>query len=269
MRKTIINNRRIFTDFNVVQYGHEDCRPSYSIGNFIRSNYLIHYVHKGRGIYRARGKEYRLARGDAFLIHPGEITYYAADSSDPWEYSWIEISGSAIENYISATPFAKEPVALSVTAADKPMLNLISSSPENPYELLSCALAALAAFSGKAAESVSAADEYVKSALGYIHTFYYHPKITVEEIGAYIGIDRSYLYRLFKEKVGTSPKRYIIEYKLKTAARLLVETNLSIGQVARSAGFEDQLYFSTAFRNFFSESPSSYRKRYLNRSEKS
>lgn len=262
MRKTVVNKNHNFKDFNVIQYGHEDCSPSYSIGNFVRSNYLIHFVHKGRGIYRARGKEYRLSRNDAFLIYPGDITYYAADAADPWEYSWIEFSGAAAAQYIAASAFSKEPAAFGISAADKPMRALVSVSPENPYELLAAALTALCAFSEKKAENASPADEYVKSALNYIHTFYYHNNMTVEEIGSYIGIDRSYLYRLFKEKMGVSPKRYIIEYKLKTAARLLRETTLSIGQVARSAGFEDQLYFSTAFSRFFQKSPTAYRKEY-------
>ena len=260
MRKTVVNKNHSFSDFNVIQYGHEDCLPSYSIGNFVRSNYLIHYIHRGRGIYRAKGKEYRLSKGDAFLIYPGDITYYAADAADPWEYSWLEFSGDAAAQYISSSAFSKEPIALGISAADKPMRTLVSVSPENPYELLAAALNALCAFSEKKAESASAANEYVKSALNYIHTFYYHRDMTVEKVGSYIGIDRSYLYRLFKEKVGVSPKKYIMEYKLKTAERLLRETSLSIGQVARSAGFEDQLYFSTAFSRFFSKSPTEYRK---------
>ena len=52
MRRTVINRYRDFVDFNIIQYGHEDCRPNYSIGNFVRSNHLIHYIHSGKGVYR-------------------------------------------------------------------------------------------------------------------------------------------------------------------------------------------------------------------------
>ncbi len=259
MRKTIVNNDRIFTDFNVMQYGHEDCRSGHSIGTFVRSNYLIHYIHRGKGLYRAGGREYHLGAGSAFLILPGDVTYYISDESDPWEYSWLEFNGAAAANYLSATPFSSNLIAENNTAAGSAFLKLLETSTQNPYELLSAALAVLGSFVVKRPAGGKMSDEYVKAALNYIHTFCHHPKITVEELGRYVGVDRSYLYRIFKEKVGISPKRYIIEYKLKTAAKLLEETSLSIGQTARSSGFDDKLYFSTAFRSFYGMSPTEYR----------
>ena len=261
MRRTVINRFREFADFNIIQYGHEDCRPGYSIGNFVRSNFLIHYIHKGSGTYSARGQVYELKAHDAFLIYPDEITYYVASESDPWEYSWVEFNGTAVTKYLSATPFSAEsPVVYFAENAEQAILNLVQAEPVNPYEITGLLYEFLGALVTDKPKSVSMADEYVKAAISYVHTFYYNTTLNVDQISTYVGIDRSYLYRLFKEKMGVSPKKYITEYKLKTAGKLLRETNLSIGQVALSVGFDDQLYFSTAFRSFFGKSPSNYRK---------
>ncbi len=260
MRKTYVNRYRDFVDFNVIQYGHEDCRPNYSIGDFVRSNHLIHYIHRGRGRYVCGGKTYALSAGDAFLIYPGDVTLYQADSADPWEYSWVEFSGAAVGKYLASTGFTREqPVMRGAHRAAGPMLALSSTAPDNPYELLGRLAEALAAFVTGEPQPVSMADEYVKYALNYIHTIHYRSPVTVGEISSYVGINRSYLSRLFKEKLGVSPKRYITEFRMKTAARLLEETNLTIGQVALSAGFEDQLYFSTSFKAFFGHSPTRHR----------
>lgn len=260
MRRTVINRFRDFVDFNVIQYGHEDCRPNYSIGNFVRSNHLIHYVHSGKGTYRYDGKTYNLSAGDAFLIYPGDVTFYQADGEEPWEYSWVEFAGAAVPKYLSSTSFTKDsPVMRGVTAADAPMLALSSASNDNPYELSARLMAVLSAFVIGTPQTVSMADEYIKYALNYIHTIHYHNNITVTELSNYVGINRSYLCRLFKEKLGLSPKRYITEFRMKTAAKLLEETNLNIGQVALSAGFEDQLYFSTTFKSFYGHSPTQHR----------
>ncbi len=262
MRKTIVNQFREFADFNIIQYGHEDCRPGYSIGNFVRSNYLIHYIHKGSGTYSARGKVYELKAHDAFLIYPDEITYYVADENDPWEYSWVEFSGTGVTRFLSATSFREDnPVVYSLEAAEKPILKLSQLQPDNPYEIIGCLYSFLGAIATDKPKGGSLADEYVKAAVGYIHTFYYDTGINVTEISEYVGIDRSYLYRLFKEKMGVSPKKYIMEYKLKTAAKLLRETGLSVGQVALSTGFDDQLYFSTAFRSYYGVAPTKYRRK--------
>lgn len=261
VRKTIVNRFREFADFNIIQYGHEDCSPGYSIGNFVRSNYLIHYIHKGSGTYSVRGKEYALKANDAFLIYPDEITYYIASEDDPWEYSWVEFNGTGVSKYFSATGFTpEEPVVYSTLAAEEPITKLSQTESGNPYEITGLLYSFLGAFVTDKPKSGSMADEYVKAAISYIHTFYYDTSINVDLISNYVGIDRSYLYRLFKEKIGVSPKKYIIEYKLKTAAKLLKETGLSIGQVALSTGFDDQLYFSTAFRAFYKVSPTEYRK---------
>lgn len=261
MRKTIVNRFREFADFNIIQYGHEDCRPGYSIGNFVRSNYLIHYIHKGSGTYSVRGQVYELKAHDAFMIYPDEITYYIASEEDPWEYSWVEFNGTAVSKYLSATGFTPDnPVAYFVPEGEEPILKLSETEPVNPYEITGYLYRFLGAMVTDKPKSGSMADEYVKAAISYIHTFYYDTSINVEEISGYVGIDRSYLYRLFKEKMGVSPKKYIMEYKLKTAAKLLRETSLSVGQVALSTGFDDQLYFSTAFKSHYGVSPTKYRK---------
>lgn len=262
MRKTVINPFRDFVDFNVIQYGHEDCRPNYSIGNYVRSNYLVHYVHRGRGIYAAAGKEYELKAGDIFLIYPYDVTYYRADQDDPWEYSWVEFNGAEMGKFLSGTLFSKEsPVLRGHFCAEDAFLKLSQMNAENPYQLYSALTAVLASmFCGKRG-GTTMAEEYVKYALYYIHTYYYKSSICVEEISGYVGINRSYLCRIFKEKTGSSPKKYITEYKMKAAAKLLTETNLAVGQVALSCGYDNPLYFSDCFRRFFGKSPSEYRAR--------
>ena len=67
--------------------------------------------------------------------------------------------------------------------------------------------------------------------------------------------------RTFHEKFGISPKRYLMELKLKKACRLLTTTTLPIVMISGSLGFDDQLAFSRIFRKEYGESPSDYRKK--------
>lgn len=57
-----------------------------------------------------------------------------------------------------------------------------------------------------------------------------------------------------------SPKEYLTEYRIKQACRLLRETTLSVSAIAYSVGFENNLYFSKAFRKQKGKSPSEYRE---------
>ncbi|MFA5101222.1 MAG: AraC family ligand binding domain-containing protein, partial [Candidatus Omnitrophota bacterium] len=73
--------------------GHELCRSGHSWGPGIRDYYLLHYIRKGRGVFRANGREYHLSAGQVFFIFPENISHYIADDADPWEYYWIGFGG--------------------------------------------------------------------------------------------------------------------------------------------------------------------------------
>ena len=81
------------------------------------------------------------------------------------------------------------------------------------------------------------------------------------DVAAFVGIDRSHLYTVFKQTLGVSPKEYLTEYRLRRACALLLEPALSVTAVANSVGFENNLYFSKVFRKRTGLSPSEYRAR--------
>lgn len=103
---------------------------------------------------------------------------------------------------------------------------------------------------------------YVERAKDYIASSYSYP-ITVEDVADYTGISRSYLFRAFQAYQKQSPKEYLTEYRIRQACHLLRETGLSVASIAYSVGFEDNLYFSKAFKKKMQMSPSQYRKNHM------
>jgi AraC family transcriptional activator of pobA len=59
---------------------------------------------------------------------------------------------------------------------------------------------------------------------------------------------------------GRTTKQLITDRVMLEAARLLRFTDLTVGEVAFRAGFEDQLYFSRAFKRQYGQAPSAYRR---------
>lgn len=80
---------QVWHDTYPVFYGWEACEPGHTFGPAVRDNYLVHYVFKGRGKYYRDAQCYGVEKGDIFVIRPGEVTTYAADDTDPWEYCWL------------------------------------------------------------------------------------------------------------------------------------------------------------------------------------
>ncbi len=60
--------------------------------------------------------------------------------------------------------------------------------------------------------------EYVNKAIGYIKSNYGYP-IQVSDLARYIGIDRTYLYRIFFASESMSPKQYLMQVSINAAKR--------------------------------------------------
>ena len=106
---------------------------------------------------------------------------------------------------------------------------------------------------------IPASEMYVRAAVNYITANLPQP-IRVESLTDYLGISQSYLFRVFKEQLGESPKQYILSQRLLYAKKLLAESELSVTQVATSVGFPDVFSFSKFFMSKTGQSPQSYRK---------
>ena len=81
----------------------------------------------------------------------------------------------------------------------------------------------------------------------------------MEEAARQAGVSRSCLYRAFQAEFGCSPSIYLTRYRIQRACQLLRHSQLPVGTVAASVGFEDPFYFSRAFRRETGQSPSAYR----------
>ncbi|MFR4122208.1 MAG: helix-turn-helix transcriptional regulator [Clostridium sp.] len=78
----------------------------------------------------------------------------------------------------------------------------------------------------------------------------------------YVGIERSYLYRIFMEHENTSPKQYLLKHRLQMAAQLLCSSSCTITEAALSCGFRDAPSFCNYFRQGTGYTPKEFRKAY-------
>jgi AraC-like DNA-binding protein len=76
------------------------------------------------------------------------------------------------------------------------------------------------------------------------------------------GMSASTFRRRWAESVKEPPARFLRRLRLREACRLLVETAKPVGEIARTVGFDDELYFSRCFRKETRMAPRDYRKAY-------
>ena len=84
-------------------------------------------------------------------------------------------------------------------------------------------------------------------------------QLTLDQLAAEAGISKYHFTRVFREKVGQTPFRFLTETRLAAAQKLLVTTNLRIGDIGMACGFAAASHFTTAFVTRYGTSPMAYR----------
>ena len=261
--------RRNLPDLEMVQYGQEDCAPGHSYGPAVRDHWLVHFVRSGRGRFHSAGRIWALGPGDGFLICPDQVTYYEADGTDPWHYSWIGFWGSRAPSLLEQGGLtAERPVFHDRTGVIAGCVRDMGSSfdMERGRDLrllgqLYLFLAALAdtAEPENARGSQGRREAYVAKAIEFFRMNYARP-IGVADAAARVGLDRSYFSEIFHAETGLSPRDFLIGLRMEKACQFLGNAGLTIGDVARSVGYDDPLLFSKVFRKTRGLSPRAFRK---------
>lgn len=263
---------------NIYFCGQEACSPRHSFGPAVRSHYLMHVILKGKGKFHVNGQVYSLKRGDAFLIRPDQSTYYVADQDEPWEYAWVafdgyeaklvlENCGLTYEHPVFYTQAGNESDSESTHEVEKILTNMLTLVERydrlgrSTYETLGYLyfiFGIMQQMAGIFEESYER--DYLRKACDYISQNYSY-QIKVMDIARYIGIDRTYLYKIFRKELRVSPQEYLIEYRTKIAKNMLNHTSLTVTEIAYSCGFHDSASFCKAFKKNTRYTPIGYRIR--------
>ena len=84
-------------------------------------------------------------------------------------------------------------------------------------------------------------------------------KISLKEIATASGFSAPYFSTIFKEEMGENLSSYINRLRVEKACYMLTETNLSLCNIAKTCGFEDQSWFSKIFKIYAGMTPGKYR----------
>lgn len=88
----------------------------------------------------------------------------------------------------------------------------------------------------------------------YIHT------ISLDDIAAEVGMNRSAFCSYFKRCEGMTFSQYVTRYRLNTACELLKHSQKQVSEICFTVGFNDLPHFVRVFTNTLGISPSKYRK---------
>lgn len=263
-----------FVDLGMYQCGWEKCTPAHSFGPAARNHYLFHYVLSGTGTLFAENShkeslEYHIKSGQGFMIFPHQICTYIADNTLPWEYTWLEFDGLRVKEAVETVGLSPDSPVLRPRYKDiaqemqAEMLYIAQNAQATPFNIIGHLYLFLdyliksnaAPYTGQGSRM---RDFYIKEALNFIEQNFQND-ISVEDIAAFCGLNRSYFGKIFHSTVGKSPQEFLIAYRMSKAGELLKLTGLSIADIGNAVGYPNQLHFSRAFKNVYGVSPRTWR----------
>jgi len=252
-------------DFYLYELGTNKCQPLYSYEHLVRNRIVIHFVLNGKGILRLNGKQYEVGPHQIFLIPENTKTFYQADQDDPWEYIWFHIGGPKIPLILKEAGLTADSPVYTPTDCYRELEALAKDILDNYTRQYYCvgSLYKICDYmieysANKSEPAIENSLVYVKNVISNIQLKYSEP-IKIENIAYALGLNRSYLTRLFKDATGFSLQDYLLTYRMKVAVKLLLENKMSVADVAQHVGYGDTFTFSKAFKRHFGHSPSEFK----------
>jgi AraC-like DNA-binding protein len=237
----------------------------------ILDGFALVYVSSGRGKFESKPNlSVAIEPGHVFLIFPGVWHRYAPDPETGWHEHWIGFDGDIARRwqqhkFISAqVPVLKVNAEDTVLATFSRMMQSIRANRPALQQILAGATANLLGLFYSAQQAPAAAEtesfNAIELAIARIQNESAR-ELDMKVLAQELGVSYSWFRSTFVAHTGLSPHQYLMEFRIVCARNLLTGTELSVKEIAKQTGFEDEHYFSRLFRQKLNLAPSQWRSR--------
>ena len=264
------------------QIGRTDLLLQLSVNQMSNKFWTLIYIKSGVGMCLVDGQLMGLSEGDILFFPPGiAYSFVSEDLGDEYnenievvvfrfDGSWLDSllkTFKSLSREILTLKEYKNPLTVVGPKWMKMsvlMSNLYGADPHDEAILILDLIRYLSQapdllpLSTAAAEvqDVPAKKDKIER---YVSCHLYH-KISLDEISAYAGMNKTYFCLFFKKHYGMPFTDYINRKRLETASAMLLKPDASIAEVAVACGYPTVTYFNRIFRKFKGMTPSEFRK---------
>jgi AraC family transcriptional regulator len=229
---------------------------------------LFQYTLAGRGRLRVGAHDWEIGPGQAMLLHfPDDNRYWLPEGSPAWEFVYICLHGrevmrlwQQIETNLGALAvFAPDSVA--VACAARIVERALQGTVTNAFaaSALAYELTMALAAEKRRTDPTLVVRPVIEKARRFGEAHLNRP-LTVNDLAREAGLSRYHFSRLFTQHTGLAPAAWLIEQRVKEAARLLRSTKLPLKSIAAQCGFPNPNYLGRVFRQHTGVPPAAYRR---------
>ena len=256
--------------FKVRTVGRIRSQPFHSTLGTYHSDAMMTVCCAGRGTYLHEGNQQIVERGMIGLVLPrGDVGLLMSDREDPYDHYYCRFGGSLAlklagdiqldaegKRFFPCPQWSNAAEILERMRGVRPM----SEHRTEHFNLLDAMLAELLAM--LSARDHPRDDQHRltrESVLEFMRHNISQP-IDLGMVASHFGICKPHLCRIARSLLGGTIHKVWMRMKMEWAQSLLIQSPLSIADVARRVGFKDAFYFSKVFKGMFGLSPAVWRE---------
>lgn len=247
--------------------------------------YELYYLYSGERYYFIQDKTYHVTSGSFVLIHPNEIHRTGNLGNFGYDRMLIHFNKELLEDYLaveaSVNPYKNLEEEVHLISLEPQEQNFIetllhimeeeynkNNQRENTYIKLTLLQLLLFLNNCKpnrqdaALTEINSTQKLMFEILGYINNNF-SKNITLESISEKYFLSTYYFSRTFKEVTGFHFVEYLNNVRIKEAKKLLLNSTLTITEIASVTGFNSNTHFGRVFKQITGCSPSAYKKNEL------
>ena len=250
----------------------------------VRDHFLLLYCRNGSGTVTLDDVLYPLEAGQCIVTFPNQLATITSDSRTPWSIAWVGIKGMLFPYYLQRMgitaanplfPWRNSEYILHClmqiinSEADYSSKDIFSCDARtfstegeldrlsSVYSLLAEAYRLCSSFAELNSQSAEKED-YIQKAIAFMSANY-NRKIKISDVAKHVGLNRSYLFTLFKEHLTESPQEFLTRLRIKRACDMFRTPEATVASVAYSLGYEPRA-LTRLFKQITGVTPTEYRK---------
>jgi len=231
--------------------------------------WLFQFTMAGWGRFHSSRGQWKVEAGQAFCASiPSRHVYHSDPDCPAWEFFWIIVHHPyAVQRLEQHPNLVNSRLSLTegsacLRAAHRLIEGAKREAGLDPYEVEADLFAWMIEMERQAfslRHPYDARERLLRFCREYVLTRL-HRSLSVSELAAANGMNRSNFSHRFRKVAGQSPAGFVHRIRLEEAAKLLGDQKWSVKQVATQTGFSDANHLCKAFRKRFQTSPAIYRR---------
>lgn len=237
---------------------HYDCMDSYCCSRTSHMNFLLALITHGLLYVHTASAEYVVRPGEVALLDTRRPHIYFAVAGHAPSFYWMQFGGHPAEALVDelllsnpSKPFSPPP-----DFAPK-FIDLIRQLANNFVSELSASARIHDLLS--MLEIINNAQTFIERTADFMQRNYAHA-IHIEELASIANLSVSHYCTLFKQHYNVSVHQYLISIRLTVGYNLILETELSIDEIAEKISYCSASAFIAAFSARFNQTPAQLRK---------